>query len=714
MAHVSAVRPLVRRTTQAAVLSLSVLALAVAGCGDRTVAPPPSAPASDWCRVDRAAVESRIDELLPQMSLDEKVAQMHGSGLEDGWATSANERLGIPSFQMLDGPRGVSQLAGNATAFPVGMARGATWNPDLEEQVGEAMGVELRAKGGNVLLAPTINILRHPAWGRAQETYGEDSFHLGRMGVAFVRGAQRQVIASVKHFAANTIEDTRFNVDVSLDERTLREVYLPHFRAVVQEGRVGSVMTAYNKVNGQYCAENPHLVREILKDEWGFDGFVESDWVLGTRSTVGSALAGLDIEMPSARFYGAPLVAAVEDGEVPEENVDDAVRRILRAKLCLSLDTDPPVKAPDQLETPAHLALARQVEREAIVLLKNERAALPLDRAAVRTIAVTGPFADVANIGDTGSSNVNPTHVVTPLEGLLANAGGVAIQHVTGDVRTPENAGALAGADAAVVVVGLDSQDEGESIVSGGDRDTLALHADQEELIRAVAAVNPRTIVVLEGGSAITVESWIDGVAGLVMAWYPGQEGGHAIAEVLFGDVNPSGKLPISVPRAESDLPEFVSDPARLEVTYGYEHGYRWLDRHSTEPRFPFGFGGSYTTFALSNLQIANAAIARDGTLEVRADVQNTGAVSGTEIVQLYVGYPDSAVARDVKTLRAFARAELAPGETRTVTLRVPAADLAYWDESTGGFLVEPVRYDILVGSSSRDLPLTGSFRIKS
>jgi beta-glucosidase len=390
------------------------------------------------------------------------------------------------------------------------------------------------------------------------------------------------------------------------------------------------------------------------------------------------------------------------------------VRRILRAKLCLALDTDPPVKAPDRLETPEHLALARQVEREAIVLLKNERAALPLDRAAVRTIAVTGPFADVANIGDTGSSNVNPTHVVTPLEGLEANAGGVAVEHVVGDVHTPENAGALADADAAIVVVGLNSQDEGENLVSGGDRETLALHPDQEELIRAVAAVNPRTIVVLEGGSAITVESWIDDVPGLVMAWYPGQQGGHAIAEVLFGDVNPSGKLPISVPRAESDLPEFVSDPARLEVTYGYEHGYRWLDRRGTEPHFPFGFGGSYTTFALSELRIADTEIARDGTLEVRAAVQNTGSVAGTEVVQLYVGYPESAVARDVKNLHAFARVALDPGETRTVTLRVPVSDLAYWDEASGAFVVEPARYDVLVGSSSRDLPLTGSFRVKS
>ena len=709
MASEIPVRTIARPARMVALCCILLASWPLGGCGDRAGGTPP-APAADFCRVDRADVEARIDELLPQMSLAEKVEQMHGSQLEQGWATAANERLGIPSFQMLDGPRGVSQLSGNATAFPVGMARGATWDPALEERVGEAMGAELRAKGGSVLLAPTLNILRHPAWGRAQETYGEDTHHLGRMGVAFVRGAQQHVIASVKHFAANSIENVRFTVDVTMDERTLREVYLPHFRSVVQEAHAGSVMTAYNKLNGRYCAENFHLVREILKDEWGFDGFVESDWVLGTRSTVDSALAGLDIEMPFPRYYGDPLIVAVGDGVVPRENVDDAVRRILRAKLCLALDTDPPVADPSRIETPEHLELARQVEREAIVLLKNDGAALPLDRASVRSIAVAGPLADRANIGDTGSSAVNPSSVVTPLAGLVAHADGVAVRSVTGDVRTPENAAALADADAAVVVVGLTSADEGESLVSAGDRKTLALRAEQEELIRAVAAVNPRTVVVLEGGSAITVERWIEDVEGVVMAWYPGQTGGDAIAEVLFGDVNPSGKLPLTVPRSESDLPEFVSDPARLEVAYSYDHGYRWLDHRGVEPRFPFGFGGSYTTFAFSNLAIVKSDLGPKDTLEVAVDVTNTGARGGDEVVQLYVGSPGSRVERDVRTLRAFARVHLEAGETKTVPLRVPVADLAYYDVATGAWVVEPLRYDVQVGSSSRDLPLAGSF----
>jgi beta-glucosidase len=691
--------------------ALLLLAGPLAACGDRP-APPAPAPAADFCRVDRASVESRIDRLLPQMTLAEKVEQMHGTRLDIGWATGANERLGIPPFQMLDGPRGVSLLAGHATAFPVGMARGATWDPALERQVGEAMGAELQSKGGNVLLAPVINILRHPGWGRAQETYGEDSFHLGSMAVDFVLGVQKHVIASVKHFAAYSIEDTRFSVDVNMDERTLREVYLPHFRRVVQVAHAGSVMTAYNKLNGHYCAENVHLVREILKDEWGFDGFVESDWALGTRSTVGSALAGLDIEMPSPIYYGDALVAAVESGAVPEANVDDSVRRILRAKFCLQLDQPPP-PLPNQVETPEHTALALQVEREAIVLLKNDRAALPLDRSSVHAIAVVGPLADAANIGDTGSSNVSPSSVVTPLAGLQSHAGGVAVQAIAGDPTTPANRSAIAAADAAVVVVGLTSADEGEGLVGAGDRHQLALSADQQQLIRDVAAANARTVVVLEGGSAITVEGWIDDVPALLMAWYPGQEGGNAIAEVLFGDVNPSGKLPLTVPHSEADLPEFVSDPARLEVTYGYAHGYRYLDENGTEPRFAFGYGGSYTTFALGNLRIAKSTLAPDGTLEVSVDVTNTGAVAGDEVVQLYVAYPGSAVARDVKNLHAFQRVSLAPGETRTVPLRVPVADLAYWDVTTGAFVVEPMTYRVLVGTSSRDLPLAQSFTVR-
>jgi len=680
-------------------------ALALAGCADRQLA---DADAASFCGEAGTQVEQRITELLGQMSLEEKVVQMHGSALRDGlWGTAGVERLGIPGFRMSDGPRGVGVLTGRATAFPVAAARGASWSPDLETRVGEAIGVELQAKGGNVLLAPTINVLRHPRWGRAQETYGEDPLHLGRMGAAFIRGAQRHVVASAKHYAANSIERTRHRVDVTIDERALREIYLPHFRMAVRDAHVGSVMTAYNQVNGTYCSENDHLVREILKDEWGFDGFVESDWFAAVQSTAPSAIAGLDIEMPVARLYGAPLVDAVRAGEVSGETIDDAVRRILRVQLCFGLDRDPPDLRPEEVVgSPAHLELAREVAQRGIVLLENEGAALPLPGSA--RVVVVGALADVANLGDTGSSNVVPTSAVTPLEGIRGRAAETA--YVRGDPLSADDASVVAAADAAVVVVGLDARDEGELSVGAGDREGLGLSAAQEDLIRRVGEMNPRTIVVLEGGSAILVESWIDDVDALIMAWYPGQQGGLAIADVLFGDVNPSGRLPVSFARAESDLPEF--DDASPEVTYGYFHGYRWLDREGLEPRWPFGFGLAYTTYEYANLALESSRIGRGETLRASVEVTNTGTVPGRETVQLYVGARGSRVERARWDLRDFAQVPLEPGETRTVRLQVPVNDLAFYDVAAGVWEVEAISYEVAVGPDSRELPLRAEVEV--
>src|SRR5262245_2968873 len=658
------------------------------------------------------AVERRVDALLGQMTLAEKVEQMTGSGFIDGaWRTPANARLGIPGFAMLDGPRGVSLMAGRGTSFPVAMARGASWDTELEERVGEAIGTEARAKGANVLLAPTVNLLRHPRWGRAQETYGEDTYHVGRMGVGFVHGAQRHVVASAKHYAVNSIEDTRLVVDVMVDERTLREVYLPHFRMVVQEGGVGSVMAAYNQVNGQYCTENSHLLRQILKEDWGFLGFVESDWFVATHSTELSLLAGLDIEMPVPVYYGPPLMGAVENGVSSLTLVDDAVRRVLRVKLCFRVSDAVP-EPPTPREQPAeHLELALEAARRSIVLLQNERGTLPLDRAAASSIAVVGDLAMTANLGDLGSSVVEPSFAVSPLEGIRTLAGDVSITYVPGPPLTPEGRAAIAAADAAVVVAGLGPEDEGEGGSSdSGDRLDLGLPEGQDALISAVAGLNRRTVVVLEGGSAITMP-WDADVGAIVMALYPGQMGGQAIAEVLFGEVNPSGKLPLSFPRDEDDLPVF--DNIAPRVTYGFLHGYRWLDAKHIEPLFPFGFGRSYTTYAYTNLTLSREEMGPEDRLQVTADVTNTGEMAGDETVELYVSYRRSRVKRAPKDLKAFARVHLEPGETRTVLLEIAAADLAYWDVKTGGWQVEPIEYGIHVGSSSRDLPLEGSFRIE-
>ena len=657
------------------------------------------------------AVERRVDALLGQMTLAEKVEQMTGSGFIDGaWRTPANARLGIPGFAMLDGPRGVSLMAGRATSFPVAMARGASWDTELEERVGEAIGAEARAKGASVLLAPTVNLLRHPRWGRAQETYGEDPYHVGRMGVGFVRGAQRHVVASAKHYAVNSIEDTRLVLDVLVDERTLREVYLPHFRMVVQEGGVGSVMAAYNQVNGQYCTENVHLLRQILKEDWGFLGFVESDWFVATHSTELSLIAGLDIEMPVPVYYGPPLTGAVESGVSPLTLVDDAVRRVLRVKLCFRVSDALPEPPMPRMQPAEHLELALEAARRSIVLLRNQGGTLPLDRAAGSSIAVVGDLAMTANLGDFGSSVVEPSFAVSPMEGIRALAGDVSITYVPGPPLTPEGRAAVAAADAAVVVAGLGPEDEGEGGSSdSGDRLDLGLPEGQDELISAVAGLNRRTVVVLEGGSAITMP-WDVDVGAIVMAWYPGQIGGRAIAEVLFGDINPSGKLPLSFPRDEDDLPVF--DNIAPRVTYGFLHGYRWLDAKRIEPLFPFGFGQSYTTYAYTNLTLSQKEMGPEDRLQVTADVTNTGGMAGDEIVELYVSYHRSRVKRAPRDLKAFARVHLEPGETRTVPLDVAASDLAYWDVKTGGWQVEPIEYGVHVGPSSRDLPLEGRFRI--
>jgi beta-glucosidase len=610
---------------------------------------------------------------------------------------------------MADGPRGVGTVEG-ATTFPVGMARGATWDPGVEQRVGAAMGRELRAAGGNVLLAPTINILRHPSWGRSQETYGEDVHHLSRMGVAFVEGVQQYVLANPKHYAANSIEDTRFELDVTIDERTLREIYLPHFRAAVLEGGAASVMSAYNSVNGQFCGENEQLLNQILKTEWGFDGFVLSDWLFGTHSTLGSALNGLDLEMPVANVYGNRLLAAVRSGDVPESIIDDAVRRMVRKKLQHRLD-EPSDLDESVLANDEHLALAREAAIKGSVLLKNESSALPLDEGSLTRIAVIGILADTPNTGDTGSSSTKPSFVVTPLQGIEEAVGaGVTIDHVAKDVIESADAAVIEAADAAIVVTGLTAEDEGEGLIAAGDRVDLDLSAERIQLIKDVAAIHDRTIVVLEGGGAITMGGWLPDVEALLMVWYPGQMGGHAVADLLFGHANPSGKLPITFPTGLNQLPPF--DNESLEVTYDYFHGYRYVDRNGSNPEFPFGFGLSYTTFTIDNLRSSQTQARTGDVVSFRAEVTNTGTVAGEEVVQLYVSYPGSSVERAERELKGFAKVVLDPGETRTVQIDLPVNSLAYYDVTQQAWALEGLEHEVHVGTSSRDLPLSTTLSV--
>jgi len=649
------------------------------------------------------------------MTLEEKIAQMAGEGsvfLPEGeqfWTVPGVERLGLPPFKMADGPRGVGTVEG-ATTFPVGMARGAAWDPRLEQRVGAAMGRELRAAGGNVLLAPTINNLRHPSWGRSQETYGEDAHHLARMAVAFVRGVQEYALANPKHYAVNSIEDTRFNVNVTVDERSLREVYLPQFRAAVIEGKAASLMTAYNSVNAQFCSENEQLLREILKTDWGFDGFVLSDWVLGTQSTLGSALNGLDLEMPIARFYGDNLLTAVTEGQVPESLIDEAVSRMVRKKLEFGLDRPSGLDL-SEIGSKAHLALAREVAANGAVLLKNSMGALPLNASAHPSIVVAGVLADMPNTGDSGSSATRPAFVVTALQGIEELFGDmVAIEYIGRDVLNPADLARLQAADAVIVVTGLTAADEGEGLIGAGDRLELGLSAQRTQLIRDAAAVNDRTIVVLEGGSAITMGDWLADIEALLMVWYPGQMGGYAIADLLFGEANPSGKLPITFPVSLEQLPPF--DNTSLEVTYEYFHGYRYVDRNGSTPEFPFGFGLSYTSFAIDRLRASQVQAGAGDVVRFSVDVKNTGTRTGAEVVQLYVNYPDSAVPRAERELKGFAKVLLEPGETQTVEIPLAVNSLAYYDVGQGAWVLEGLQHEVRLGTSSRDLPLSGTLSV--
>jgi beta-glucosidase len=671
-----------------------------------------------------AEVEELVKGIVAKLTLDEKIGQMAGvvnfshtlkralDPVDASWVTRGIERFGVPPIISVDGPRGIG--GGRPTCFPVGMCRGATWDNVLEEKVGDVIGYEGRAYGYNTVLSPCINLLRHPSWGRAQETYGEDPLLLGKMGAAHVTGLQQHVLASPKHFAGNSIENSRFFVNVKMDERTLREIYLPHFKMCVDAG-CATIMSAYNDLNGHLCGQNPHLLRDILKGDWGYKYLVISDWVNAVNDPVQAANAGLDLEMPSGANFGPKLKKAVAAGLVKVETIDEAVTRILRAKFTFIKDGDAE-KGYDRnrVAGPEHAGKAREVAEKGIVLLKNEGPILPLDRGAIKTLAVVGSLADRANLGDRGSSSVTPKYSVSPLAGIKNKAGaGVNVVYAPGLAAARS---AAAKADAAVVVVGMTYRDEGEGGLQqlgfGGDREDLRLHPDDIKLIEEVAAVNPRTIVVVEAGAAVLMDPWLPRVKAVLMAWYPGMEGGNALGGILFGDVNPSGKLPIVFPKSLDQLVPF--DNQSKEVEYGYYHGYRWFDKQGLTPLFPFGFGLSYTSYRYESLAASAAEIGPDGKIEFTVKVTNIGKAAGEEVAQLYIGAPGKLLDRPVKDLRGFGRVKLGPGETGTLTLGVEAKDLAYWCMEGNGWKIEPGEYTAEAGASSRDLPLVQKFSIKA
>ncbi|MGQ0830710.1 MAG: beta-glucosidase family protein [Microthrixaceae bacterium] len=651
-------------------------------------------------------------------------------------------RLGIPGLAFSDGPRGV--VIGPATCFPVSMARGATWDVDLEERIGEAIGLELRAVGADLYGGVCVNVLRHPAWGRAQETYGEDPHHVGEMGAALTRGVQRHAMATVKHFACNSMENARFKVDVQVDDQTLHEVFLPHFRRIVDEG-VACVMSAYNFVNGEQCGQSHHLLRDILRGEWGFRGFVISDWIFGMRDAGPSITAGLDVEMPAPMMRRTQLDAALAGAECTWDDIDACVTRTLAALLRHAASPAGRAAAPslEVLADPRHRALAREAAAASVVLLQNEavdgQPVLPLRADATDDVAVIGRLADLRNLGDGGSSDVWAPTAVTILAGLR---GALPDGHVYYDDGSDlERAAATArAAGTAVIVVGYTKDDEGEYIgdegtrhlrmllpgaddpeeaaafaaaiaaegppasppetvatrtaggfATGGDRVSLRLAPHEEALIHTVAGANPRCIVLVVGGSAVIMEPWRHEVPAVAVVWYSGMEGGHAVADVLLGHTEPSGRLPLSIPTDESHLPPFERDAAL--VTYDGWHGYWRLARDRHVPAFPFGFGLDYTSWELSG-----ASLERDGDdLVIEVTVANTGDRDGTDVLQVYGGRPADQT-RPPLRLVAFSRVAVAAGARTIVQVRVPIARLQVreagaWTLPAGTYLLRIARH---------------------
>jgi beta-glucosidase len=657
----------------------------------------------------------RADLLIGAMTLKDKVALVHGVSRKThsfrGYVgyVPANPRLHIPALKLADGRAGVGNGAKGVTLLPAPIAAASSWDPSLLETYGRIIGKEQWGKGTNVELGPTIDVVRVPEWGRTFETYGEDPYLNGRMAVAEIKGIQSQgPIANANMYLTMQQETDRFHIDSVVDERTLQEIYLPPFRAAVSSG-VGSVMCAYIKTNGVYSCENPNVLNGLLKTQLGFPGWVMSDWG-GTHSTAASARGGLDQEMPDSRYYGQALETAVQRGQVSMATLDGHVRRILVTMFEHGLfDKPQPDNWDSYVRTPEHAAFSRKVAEQGTVLLKNEDNALPLSH--VSSIAVIGVDGGAKpEIEGGGSSHVVAPYVISPLEGIRKRAG-AAIKVTYSDGKDPAVAAGVA--KAASVAIVFASTMEGE----GHDRPNLELPGKQDDLIKAVAAANPETIVVLNTGGPVLMP-WVDEVRGVIEAWYPGQEDGNAIAAILFGDVNPAGKLPLTFPLTADKIP--TSTPQQWPGVNGksiYSEklniGYRWYDATGNRPLFPFGYGLSYTTFRLNHLAITPISLDNGrGTIHGTVEVTNTGTRAGAEVVEAYVSQP-SASGEPPRQLCAFARVFLKPGETARVRLTMGRRSLSFYDASAHRWTLAAGTYRVLVGTSSSSLPLHQDVTIK-
>ena len=692
----------------------------------------------------RAAPEQAVPEfesvesLLAQMTLQEKVDMIHANS---SFTSGGVPRLGIPEIVMSDGPHGVRHehtryydkatgVEDASTYLPVGTALAATWNEELGYDFGAVLGSEAAYRGKDIILGPGINIIRDPLNGRNFEYLTEDPYLNSRLAVGYVQGVQDQGVAtSVKHYIANSLEYERRVVNVEMDERTFREIYLPGFRAAVQEGEALTVMAAYNKFRGDWCAQSAFLLDDVLRGELGFEGLVMSDWN-AVHETFPTVLVGLDIEMGTdlGQEWGKPdygafhmgdvVVGLVEGGTVDEAVIDRKVLNILRVMEAIHIFSGD--RPPGAYNTPEHQAVARKVADQSIVLLKNE-ALLPLDRGGLETLAVIGANADRKHAGGGGSSQVKAFYEVTALEGLRNLLGDdVEVTYVPGytvareaaadPAMIREAAAAAAAADAVVYVGGLihgytDEWDDNAYDAEVLDKPDMMLPFGQDALIQAVLEANPRTVVVLQSGGPVDMRAWEPDTPAIVQAWYGGMDGGSALAAVLFGDVNPSGKLPMTFPRRLEESPahalaSYPDENLLIDHTEGLFVGYRYFDSHDVEPAFAFGHGLSYTSFDYSDLEVS----AGDAGVEVTLRITNTGPVAGGEVVQLYVGDDESSLPRPAKELKAFDRVELEPGASTSVSFVLGDDAFSYYHPDRGGWFLEPGSFTIQVGSSSRDI----------
>lgn len=700
--------------------------------------------------------DERAAMVVKEMTLDEKISMLHGTGMEGlspisplaiysnggaGYVVGV-PRLGIPAIQMADSAYGVRNSGENgrySTALPSDLGATASWDLDAAHEYGALIARELRAQGYNMSIGGGVDLAREPRNGRTFEYMGEDPVLAGKMIASLIRGVQGEhVMGDIKHYALNDQESGRNAVNVNIDKRSMRESDLLAFEIGVRDGDPAGVMCSYNRVNGDYACENKYLLTDVLKKDWNFKGFVLSDWQ-GTHSTAKASAAGLDHEEPGEIFFGDAMKEAVQSGRVPMAEVDDHVRRIVRSMFACGVIDDPPLKG--VVDVVGGFEISRKIEEQSIVLLKNERAQLPLDASKIHSIAVIGPHADVGMISGGGSAQVDPpggnaimppgkgqTHwqdhiwfPTSPLKAIRAKAHAAKVRFASGE----DSAAAAALAKTSDVAIVFAYQWESE----GMDLPSLSLPEHQDELISAVATANPHTIVVLETGGPVTMP-WVDQVSAIAEAWYAGSQGHKAVANVLFGDVNPSAKLPITFPRSEADLPHrSIVQPPResttngepdawkkiaaglppFQTTYdeGLKVGYKWYDAEKKPVLFPFGFGLSYSTYSYSNLKVTPG-----GKVRLNFTVTNTGKRAGAEIAEVYATLP-ATTAEPPKRLVGWSKVKLNPGESREVVVEIDPLYLSIFNVDQNAWQVVPGAYTFLVGGSSQSLPLKQSVSMK-